>query len=116
MNSVYEISNVMDYNQLDLELLISAVDNTLTEARYDEIINLLAQANLPDEIFAQAIFQGKTPWQQKHWKRYGFTKGKQLDQEPRVVQEVVIYSQLASAISENPPQKPIETTKTRVHH
>jgi uncharacterized membrane protein YfhO len=97
-------------------LLISAVDNTLTEARYDEIINLLAQANLPDEIFAQSIFQGKTTWQQKHWERYGFTKTKQLEQEPRVVQEVVIHPQIALAISETLPKESTLSTKTRVHH
>jgi hypothetical protein len=119
MNSVIETQDTTpNYDLLDLELFIGTVEKTLTEARYDEIITLLAEANLPDEIFAQSIFQGKPAWQDKHWKRYGFTNAVQ-ERRMTVLNVILPYPEelpkSENSYIQDQTKKPMTVAKTRPH-
>jgi hypothetical protein len=53
-------------DQLITELLEAAHAETLTEARYDEIINALEAAGHPDHSMATLVTFGEPAWREKH--------------------------------------------------
>ncbi len=55
---------------LGLEFFESALNNTLIESRYDEIIEMIAaHAPISDVLYAM-IMDGKPAWREKHLKRF----------------------------------------------
>jgi hypothetical protein len=67
------ISEKINAERAGIELIESILDGTLTETRYDLLIEAIAENGI-DEAFAGAIYQGKPAWREKHYKRYGFIK------------------------------------------
>jgi hypothetical protein len=59
-----------DYEALDIEITISCVNGTLTEARYDEIIELLLPRCVFSDEAMTLIRLGKDSWAIKWIKRF----------------------------------------------
>ncbi len=67
------ITEQINAEDAGVELIESILAGTLTEARYDLLIEAIAKNGI-DEAFAGAIYQGKPAWREKHYKRYGLIK------------------------------------------
>jgi hypothetical protein len=58
-----------ELEQLGIELSLSALDGTLTEKRYDELVHILLEyVSYPDARMG-IIVSGQPEWQEKHFKR-----------------------------------------------
>ncbi len=75
MSLVLESQKLSDAQLQDLgvEFIESILDNTMTEARYDQIIEIAAQYDTMDEAFVGMIYQGEPAWREKHYRRYKIT-------------------------------------------
>ncbi len=56
--------------ELALELSFGSFDGTLTESRYDEIVELLFQYTKDADVRMGILSDGKPAWREKHYKRY----------------------------------------------
>lgn len=68
MTLVIENPNVTQ-NQLTHEFYTSLFDNTLTQARYDEIIEESISQGLMADTLLGMIWQGQPTWREKHIER-----------------------------------------------
>jgi hypothetical protein len=59
-----------DYEALDAEITISCVNGTLTEARYDEVVELLLPRCVFSDEAMTLIHLGKDAWTKKWLKRF----------------------------------------------
>ena len=59
--------------EIGLEFIEAILDGTMTEARYDQIIEIAAEDITVPDAFVGMIYQGKPAWREKHYKRYNIT-------------------------------------------
>jgi hypothetical protein len=57
---------------LGIELSLSAFDNTLTQARYDELVRILLEHETIGDVMIGIILAGQPAWREKHFKHYGY--------------------------------------------
>jgi hypothetical protein len=59
-----------ELQELGLEAFESMLNGSLTESRYDQIIEIVAANNpMPETLYAM-IMDGKPAWREKHIKRF----------------------------------------------
>jgi hypothetical protein len=56
---------------LGIDLMLQTATKTLTEARFDEIVETFISANVPIENLIQTIAQGAPAWRVKYTQRFG---------------------------------------------
>jgi hypothetical protein len=56
--------------ELALELAFGSIEGTLTESRYDEIVEILFQYNKDGDARMGIISEGQPAWRKKHLERY----------------------------------------------
>jgi hypothetical protein len=59
-----------ELEDLGRELTLSAFDGTLTEKRYDELVELLINEKTYPDVAMSIILDGLPAWRAKHIKRY----------------------------------------------
>jgi hypothetical protein len=60
----------VELEALGYELTMSSLDGTLTEQRYDELVELLMTEDIYPDAGIAIILDGKPAWRAKHVKRY----------------------------------------------
>jgi hypothetical protein len=61
----------IELKDLGIELSLSALDGTLTEARYDELVRILLEDEEMGDVIMGVILTGQPEWREKHFKYYG---------------------------------------------
>lgn len=59
-----------ELQELGIELSLSTLDGTLTEARYDELVGILLEHETMGDVAMGIIVSGQAAWREKHFKRY----------------------------------------------
>ncbi len=62
-----------ELENLSVEFIESILEGTITERRYDQIIELLAEVKI-DESLVEMIYQGSSAWRKKHFRRFNITE------------------------------------------
>ncbi len=65
--------------ELGIELSLSALDGTLTEERYDELVGILLEHETMGDAAMGIIVSGKKEWREKHLKRYNYQVVKRIE-------------------------------------
>ncbi len=61
-----------ELEKIGIEFALSISAGTLTQARYDEIINIAASHQTMPEALLGLIMDGRSEWQEKHLKRFSY--------------------------------------------
>ena len=62
-----------ELENLSVEFIESMLEGTITQRRYDQIIELLAEIRI-DESLIEMIYQGPKAWRKKHFRRFNITE------------------------------------------
>jgi hypothetical protein len=64
-----------EHDELDYELTMSAAYGTLTEQRYDELVEILVTDDIRPNSLLSIILEGKPEWRGKYIKRFNIQAG-----------------------------------------